>query len=55
MDLSKVNLRGPSTIVLEGFVCEVCGKRRSTGDRKNKHIKCSKIRQQKYRPEALKK
>lgn len=29
-------------------LCDVCGKPRSCGDNKVKHVKCSKIRQQRY-------
>jgi hypothetical protein len=44
----NVNLRGPSTVVFEGYECEICGKRRTLGRRSNLHVKCSKIKQAKY-------
>jgi len=54
VDLKKVNLRGPSTIILEPYTCEICGKRRSRGHLKNQHVKCSKIKQRLYRERETK-
>jgi predicted Zn-ribbon and HTH transcriptional regulator len=48
MDLNKVNLRGPSNIVLEPFTCSECGKPRSQGNKRNQHLRCSKIKQQRF-------
>lgn len=48
MDERKINTRGPSSISLESFVCSICGKYRSQGNKRNQHLKCSKIKQQQY-------
>lgn len=42
------NLRGPSNITLESSTCDICGKARSQGNKRNQHVKCSKIRQKAY-------
>lgn len=38
---------------LESFTCEVCGKRRSLGNNRNVHAKCSKIKQQRYEQQRV--
>jgi len=48
MDERRINLRGISPITLESFNCEICGKPRSQGYKRNQHLKCSKIKQQMY-------
>jgi len=42
---SQLNLRGPSRISLEPFVCDVCGKKRNAGNGRSNHDRCSKLRQ----------
>lgn len=37
-----------SPIVLEPFVCDICGKRRHTGRYSVRHDKCAKVRKQRY-------
>lgn len=54
MDESKINMRGPSNINLEGFECSICGKRRSVAGKRNVHAKCSKIKQAMYAAERAK-
>jgi hypothetical protein len=40
-------LKGAATKLFETYACEICGKRRTQGN-KNAHFKCSKIKQAKY-------
>jgi len=48
MAKQSINVRGPSKIALEGFMCEICGKQRSRGHLQNQHVVCSKIKQAAY-------
>ena len=42
-----------TSLSLESFTCEVCGKRRSLGNHRNVHAKCSKIKQQRYEQQRV--